>query len=228
MNYLTHYFFNRGVSDHDFHIGVAVPDMLSSFNRKARPNFDRARQFVEEDDVGEEKSFLKGVINHEYGDQIFHSSDYFKHFTGEIKRCYRARTFPGMRVRSWFLAHITLEIALDHALIQTDPDLVDDFYDAFDRCGHNKISENTVSILHKESLGQGFGAYIQRFKSTRFLEHYRNLEGITEAVNRVCLRARQDPFEGKNRMALTELLEQSLEGLFIPETLEELGAWGED
>lgn len=225
VNYLTHYFFNREISDHDFHIGVAVPDMLSAFSRKARPNFEKARDLVAEAEESVETSFWKGVINHEHGDQIFHCSDYFKHFTGEIKRNFRARKFPGMRVRSWFLAHISLEIVLDHVLIKNTPDLVAKFYRSFDSRQDDEISSNTLGILHEESLGNGFEVYVQQFKSRRFLEHYRNLDGITEAVNRVCIRARQDLFEGENREALTEVLAQTVDSLVIPESLEELGSW---
>lgn len=225
MNYLTHYFFNRHIRDDDFHVGVAIPDILSAFHRKARPDFGQARRFAAAATRATQRSFWRGLLNHEHGDSIFHSSDYFKHFTDKIKGFYRTQKFQEIRVRSWFLAHITLEIVLDHVLLKMEPGLTGEFYQAFAACSDESVSQNTLAVLPEGPFSTTFSDYLKGFQSSRFLEHYHDIEGITEAVNRVCLRARQDVFEGENRQRLRTVMEQSVALVIIPESLEDLDRW---
>jgi hypothetical protein len=222
MNYLSHYFFNRSRADPHFHVGVAVPDMLSSFQRRCRPDFDKAQQLIGETKSGPLRSFYEGLLNHETGDRLFHSSVYFKEQSQILKAELQELRFEGIRVRMWFLAHIALEILLDYRFIRQSPSLIEDFYDQFQTCRASWIEKSVRTALKRPQSGQGFEAYTKMFLKSRFLEHYKSFDGVTEAVRRVCLRAKQDPFQDVHLRQLKEALKSCSEKIALPESLEAL------
>jgi hypothetical protein len=225
VNYLTHFYFNQEIDDPLFHTGVAIPDILSGFNRRCRPDFERAQELANGDVTAAEASFYRGMCNHNDGDRIFHSSGFFKEQSSIIKTQFKRFNFPGMRLRLWFISHIALEILLDHSLLLAYPELANQFYRQFQSLTATDLSSKTLRCIKEPRSGVGLSAYIEQFTKRRFLEYYQTLEGVAEAVHRVCLRARQDGFEGPQRATLISVLRECRSQLCTPRSLIELEQW---
>ena len=206
MNYLTHFYFNtkQAVYDSaspDFHFGVAFPDILSVY--------DRSLRFHSEDAKGLPDDFWMGIQNHLQMDAFFHKSEFFKTSYEEIRRHLTAAIPHQLDIRPFFLAHVIMEILLDHYLLNREPDLARKFYTQLHKCDIKLIVAATEE--HFAQNMNGLGDLLNKFLVTRFLEGYIELEKLIYPVNRMLMRTRQQVFELNDPTLTQNILEPSLE-----------------
>ncbi len=79
-----------------------------------------------------------------------------------------------------FLAHVAVELAMDHRLLRDDPTLVDEFYGVVSDCDARVVAERVGEIGAVDT--GGLDEVIRGFIERRFLRHYRTQAGLADAV----------------------------------------------
>jgi acyl carrier protein phosphodiesterase len=205
MNYLTHFYFNtqqpvyNSVSEY-FHFGVVFPDILSVY--------DRSLRFHSEDASGLPDDFWMGIRNHLQMDIFFHKSEFFKTSYEQIRRHLTAAIPLQLDIRPFFLAHVIVEILLDHYLLNKNPDLALKFYSQLLKCDVKQIVTSTEKHFSLDLIG--LGDLIHKFLVTRFLEGYIELNNLIYPVNRMLMRTHQQVFELNDPELIQNILKPSL------------------
>ena len=205
MNYLTHYYFNTrqpalSSASSEFHFGAALPDILSVYDRNLRfhPSAIRTTQ----------NELWHGILNHLEMDAFFHRSDFFNNSYEEI-RVILTQTVPEeLNIRPFFLAHVLVEILLDHLLLVQSEDLGRRFYASI---GSVDVQEMT-RLLEAFFLRRldGLEELINKFLVTRFLESYIDINNLIYPINRMLTRTRQQPFDMHDHVVADNILQPSL------------------
>ncbi len=184
-------------------LGVVLPD----FTKNAQKDYNlyplKIMHLFESDPL--QASILQGWKKHIAVDQIFHSSEFFKAHTNELKQLILP-SCENSPVKPFFLAHIGLELTLDHLLVSEGLVNINTFYDQLS--GANKTALN--SFLQTSSLEDTavFFKFLNSFIASRYLFSYQKMENISYALNRICMRLWHNPFTEAQLDALTVQLEQ--------------------
>jgi acyl carrier protein phosphodiesterase len=189
MNFLSHYYFERDTTDVDVIIGVVLPDFVK--NAEKHCNLYPAKEIHSFKDDPTQLSLYKGWKRHIKVDAIFHSSTFFTEQTQVLKQL----LLPVMGdspVKPFFLAHIGLELVLDHLLVINDDIKVELFYEALaasDKIALDKFLKNCG--LQDTTA---FFNFLNGFISGKYLFSYQKIENIAYALNRICMRIWDNPF----------------------------------
>jgi acyl carrier protein phosphodiesterase len=202
MNFLSHYYFERNTTDENIIIGVVLPDFVK--NADKHYNLYPAKEIQSFINDASQLSLLKGWERHIKVDAIFHSSSFFTEQTQVLKQL----LLPIMEdspVKPFFLAHIGLELVLDHLLVVNEDLKVELFYEALD--ASDKIALN--KFLQNCGLEDttAFFNFLNGFISGKYLFSYQKIENIAYALNRICMRVWNNPFSNKQVDDLTLQLE---------------------
>ncbi|RZL12404.1 MAG: DUF479 domain-containing protein [Pedobacter sp.] len=104
------------------------------------------------------------------------------------------------------MAHIGLELLLDHLLIEKNLIQTEGFYHAFEEADKGEINEFLVNAgLEDTSIVMEF---IARFTSSKYLLSYQKIENISYALNRICMRIWADCLQQDALAPLTAQLEE--------------------
>ena len=214
MNFLAHYvvatrFLSPPTPLPPYVVGSTLPDLLplAAGRVRLRPALVE-RQPAR---ATEEQALRAGILVHLATDAAFHKTPAFAEAQAEVGRILAQTTFEGIRVRRFFLAHVLTELALDAVLLRSDPTVADDFYAAFAAANRAVITRWTET-----AVGQplpDLPAVLTRFARSQYLYQYREDEGVATGLSRLCARARQDTFEGKNYTRLVVVVGQTVAAL---------------
>lgn len=183
-------------------IGTVLPDLV----KNAHKEWNFYPQKKEENFIADDQllQILNGWKRHLEVDLIFHSSPFFIDEMAKLKQL----LLPILKdspVRPSFLAHIGVELVLDHLLVVNHKINIDSFYDHL-----NKVDDAVLAqFLQKcgaENLDQFF-KFFNSFKSSRYLLSYQKLENISYALQRICMRLWNNPFDDETVLQLTQQLE---------------------
>lgn len=188
MNFLSHYFLDHQIDDSLFVVGASTPDLVSIFDRKIKFKERGISKRVQDSEVtAEQLSFYQGVIRHFQVDKLFHSSDFFHEETTQLSHNLRV-TFPNSEIqRSFFVAHILLELALDKLLIQEDETLLYKFYNHFERCTPQRLKKLTGWLAGGESM-TSYDAFLRKFTRDQHLYRYKDWSYIIYVLKRIMRR----------------------------------------
>ena len=185
-------------------MGNALPDLLPLAAPRVRLRLPVGTQ--RRDLTAMEGEIARGVELHLTADAAFHKRDAFAQATAHVKLLIAQAGFEGVRVRAFFLAHVLTEMALDAHLLRMRPELADWYY------GHLEAADaRAVTDWAQQATGRALPLLPQvlmRFGERQYLRHYATDAGVTEGVNRLCARARQEQFTGKNETRLVRLTGQ--------------------
>lgn len=202
MNFLSHYYFEREHHDENMVIGTVLPDLV----KNAHKDWNFYPQKNEEVFLTDKKfiSMLTGWKKHLEVDILFHSSDFFAHHTAQLKQLLLP-ILEGSQVRPSFLAHIGVELLLDHLLVIHEKIDINSFYNHL-----NKVDDVKLGLFLKKcgaTETDHFFKFFNGFKSSRYLLSYQKIENISYALQRICMRVWTHPFDEKTVLRLTEKLE---------------------
>lgn len=222
MNFLSHYFLDHQIDDSLFVVGASTPDLLSIFDRKIKFKEREISKRVQDREVtAEQLSFYQGVIRHFQVDKLFHSSDFFHEETQELSHKLRL-SFPKNELqRSFFVAHILLELSLDRLLIQQDETLLYKFYQHFERCTPQRIKKLTGWLAGRELL-TSYDAFLGKFTRDQHLYRYKDWSYIVYVLKRILRRVgifEYDYLDSKDFMVFLHTYESDL-GLRYQQVLE--------
>ena len=201
MNFLSHYYFERENEDPNRVIGTILPDLV----KNAHKDWNFYPQKNEEAFLTDKKliSLLTGWKRHLEVDILFHSSDFFTAHTAKLKQLL-VPILEGSEVRPSFLAHIGVELLLDHLLVIHEKIDINSFYNHL-----NKVDDAKLATFLKKCGAfdtDHFFKFLNGFKSSRYLLSYQKIENISYALQRICMRLWAHPFDEKTVLLLTEKL----------------------
>lgn len=203
MNFLSHYYFDRQTSALRI-MGSLLPDFIKNAGKfKIESPLKQPEKYS---DPGINEIYL-GWENHIIIDKLFHSSDFFYEQTQIIKEKIKPIT-EGTEIRPSFLAHISLELMLDHLLIKYNHLHVQDLYTALQTAPKETIIEflNLCRVESPETVMN----FLNNFTSSKYLISYQKTANIAYALNRICMRVWPEGMEKQKIDDLHDQLDQYL------------------
>lgn len=180
MNYLAHFVFNHDVcglaARPAFVIGVALPDLWPRFSRKRRLKWPAVRAATPTDPTA--RDLQAGLLNHVEADRRFHVLPCFLEWLRELKR-----RREGDGLHPWvldFVAHVTIELMLDHALLRDEPGLADRFYDTIEPIDPAQTAAHAGVIGDVDCTG--LDETLRLFMARRYMRRYATRDGIMHAL----------------------------------------------
>lgn len=199
MNFLSHFYFDRFSTSNLEILGTVLPDLIrnSAPNANVFPN-----KFVGVFD-GDEFAILGGWNKHLLVDKLFHSSSFFNEQTSILKPLIKPIVI-GTQIRPSFLAHISLELVLDHLLLENKTVDVGQFYSALANIDFAVLK----SFLRKSKLSETdqFFNFYNKFLEHSYLTSYSKLESVAYALNQICLRLWPICLNDRQQEELTQML----------------------
>jgi acyl carrier protein phosphodiesterase len=188
MNFLSHYFLDRGHPSSLFAIGAATPDLLSIYNERLRIKKHHLKGLdgtvLSESAV----TFALGVSRHFQADDAFHSSDFFATQTAwisdELERHFVTKT----NQRKFFLAHVLLELIMDKILINNNKGIIDEYYGHFAVANPFRDVQEFTETISKHPL-PNYDHFLDKFLQNRYLVHYSEWDHIIYVLKRILRRA---------------------------------------
>ncbi|ATP57325.1 hypothetical protein CPT03_12995 [Pedobacter ginsengisoli] len=201
MNFLSHFYFERDNHDPNMVIGVVLPDFVKNAQKDSNLYPLKEKHLFES--VANENSILKGWGRHIAVDAVFHSSEFFKSNTTSLKQIILP-VLENSPVKPFFLAHIGLELVLDHLLTIHGTVNINTFYEQLSGADTKALD----SFLKKSGVADTtiFFKFLNSFISSRYLFSYQKIENISYALNRICMRLWDSPFTEPQLVLLTEKL----------------------
>ncbi|RNL54245.1 ACP phosphodiesterase [Pedobacter jejuensis] len=183
MNFLSHFYFDRFNNNANVVMGVVLPDLVKNASKEANL-YPQKNEFLFIGNIDEE-SLLKGWKRHLAVDLVFHSSQFFLEKTAALKQLI-VPVVENTPIRPSFLAHIGLELLLDHLLIEHNLIHVNHFYDKLIEVNKSSLSDFLEHCKLKNP--EAFFKFLDQFISSKYLLSYQKLENISYALNRICMR----------------------------------------
>jgi len=203
MNFLSHYYFERNNPDHYAVMGVVLPDLIKNADKfwNIHPQKNPAL-FQDEPNLA---AILRGWEKHLEVDNYFHTSEFFKTETANLKKLILPCVAAGP-VKPFFLAHIGLELMLDHLLLHSGMINIETFYQQLQQANTTDLRR----FLSKAEIpDQGiFDVFLQDFIESRYLFSYQKLHNISYALKRICMRIWNNPFTDPQLDLLTQHLDE--------------------
>lgn len=191
LNLFSHYAVGTDKSDPLYTLGCVLPDLVRNFNKHMRLKPGTANEAA----AAAPPSLGKGIRHHILADKIFHNSRFFLDTTAAFKQLMSDYGFRDRRYR-FFTAHVATELLLDRTLIRQNVLMLDTFYKNL-----SQVSDSNVDMafrVYDLPNSRGFIAFLNRFRASRYLYHYQNLEGLIFAINRIHERVGLEPFDNQS------------------------------
>jgi hypothetical protein len=185
MNYFAHG--RRYVDDPYFLAGTAVPDWLSVVDRKVRARKRNAVKFVADDDP-RVAALARGVVQHHHDDDWFHQTRAFAELSLEFTVAIRDLLGADAGFRPSFLGHILVELLLDAALIEAEPQRLADYYAALDRLDAELVGDAVNRMATRAT--PLLAPLVPRFSAERFLYDYADDGKLLWRLNHVMRRVK--------------------------------------
>lgn len=201
MNFLSHFYFDRNNPDVNMVLGVVLPDFVKNSDKGA--NLYPAKCFNLFRGDKHQLSLNKGWERHIKVDALFHSSDFFVSQTQQLKQLLLP-IMEGSPVKPFFLAHIAVELMLDHLLIINGKVSINSFYDALEKADKTAVA----TFLRNCKLDDTtlFFNFLNGFIAERYLFSYQKIGNLSYALNSICKRVWLNPFTETQISLLTEQL----------------------
>ncbi|SJN31820.1 hypothetical protein [Sphingobacterium sp. JB170] len=201
MNFLAHYYFERYAAESERVLGAILPDLLK--NADKRYSFHPQR--FEESLFAYPKTMWisEGWYRHVEIDKIFHSSTYF------LEHCHVFRkvlepVVDHLPIRASFLAHIAIELLLDHLLIQDELVNPVRLYDHLEQVNQPTI-ERYLNTIGEVDIQLFFNFY-EEFLHSRYILDYKAIENLSYALFNICKRVWVFEVTDQDRANLTRCL----------------------
>jgi len=177
MNFLSHFYFERYATQSERVLGSLLPDLLK--------NVDKT--YVFHPQRFEEELFIhplsmaisEGWYRHVEVDKLFHSSEFF------LDHCHNLRkklepVLEGLPIRASFLAHIAIELLLDHLLIEHNLVNVGRLYEHLEHVNRTVLKNYLLTIGVTDI--EGFYHFYDRFIESRYIFDYKYIEHISKPL----------------------------------------------
>ena len=204
MNFFSHYYLDKENINPWYKFGILLPELFPHYNQKLR----KAVTIYAEKNINEtHKSIYKGIQRHYEVDKLFHNSDFFRQKTEIIKlKIIENQQLHALHYRTFFLAHIWLELLIDRTLIVNDTDNeVERFYEYLESIDIKAIQQFFTAI-QKEEMLKIFIDTFERNLRMKFLHYYLDNEKLIRALLRLYSKANHSIFDMNVSRIMLKLL----------------------
>lgn len=203
MNFLSHFYFERKHNLPYQTIGTVLPDLVKNADKNINLHPQKHPElFTPHPDL---EAILRGWERHLEVDLHFHSSEFFLHHTKAFKEIL-IPILSESPVRPSFLAHIGVELLLDHLLVLNYKVDINSFYEQLDEVAERPLKDFLTRSGYENT--DHFFAFFRSYKSSRYLFSYQKIENISYALQRICMRLWEHPFSETSLARLTDGLSQ--------------------
>jgi hypothetical protein len=186
LNYLGHFALNhnqRGLPESPYFVmGVALPDLWPRFSRRRRLHWPTVRDSRPE--TGPAADLQAGLLNHVAADGVFHSAAPFLQWQRAVREDLRSvgdeQTAADSPIVIDFVAHVAVELALDHHLVRRQPELAERFYAALQACDSAEVEREAGRLGAVDA--SGLGDEVRGFVERRFAPRYRDGDVLTDVL----------------------------------------------
>jgi len=206
MNFLSHYYFERYATQPERVLGGLLPDLLKNVDKSYVFHPQKFEDQLMSHPVSVEIS--EGWYRHIEVDKIFHSSSFF------LTHCHalRPKLQPALNntpIRGTFMAHIAIELLLDHLLITHEIVHVTRLYD------HLGNINKSVLMTYLKTIGlediDGFMNFYQKFLEWKYIYEYKSIDDIAKPLFNISKRIWDFQITTDQEIALSEILKEYTE-----------------
>jgi len=198
MNFLSHFYFDRGATDCYFVLGTVLPDLLKNADKSIILHPEKLHHLNPKIN-----SIVAGWNKHLDVDRYFHSSGFFTMHSHQLKK-ELTPAIAGSPVKPFFLGHIGVELIIDNLLLTNGKIAVEDFYDHLKGCDQNIIRDflNWAGLADTER----FFHFFEGFKRDGYLHTYSETGQIAYALKRICMRIWDNPFTPQHEAQMNQVI----------------------
>lgn len=183
VNFLSHYYFERFASLPEQVLGGLLPDLLKNVDKDYSFQLHKYEHRLVFHPAG--IAITEGWARHVEVDKLFHSSAFFYHHTHQLRKKIE-HVVTDLPIRASFLAHIALELLLDHLLIVHNTVNVSRLYE------HLEHVDRQVLYLYLKELEtvdpDRFFRFYDRFIESKYIADYAEIDNIPHALYAICRR----------------------------------------
>lgn len=203
VNFLSHFYFSQAKDSPYYTLGSILPDLLRMHNSTWRVTL----HIQSDTDEPQLNELLKGWQLHLETDRLFHNSDFFQQHSHGLRQ--HLRTILSREpFRPFFLAHISLELLLDHLLIRSNRVDTTRFYAHLEQCEPEILDRFFYAAgIHDYAP---FYTFYDNFCEIRYVNDYGKLSSLSYAINQIGKRVWKVPFNDQEQDALCRVLEDYL------------------
>jgi len=215
MNYFAHGM--RFVDRPYFLVGTALPDLLSVVDRRVRLRMKKVVPFTQ-DGSPIHAEIASGIKQHLDDDNWFHSTQGFLEVSTDLSILFRNIFANDEYARVGFLGHIVTELLLDGVLIQQNPSLIDQYYEAFNQIDPLEIEVATNRMATQKT--DQLKLWLVQFHKEGFLRDYLIPQRMLVRLNQVMKRVKLQPLPEETISILKtgrEIVENRITDLLPPE-----------
>jgi len=209
VNFLSHYYFERYSPHSERILGALLPDLLKNVDKGYNFHPQRFEEvlFIHPKTM----SVSEGWYRHVEVDRLFHTSNFFLEHTHALRRKLDT-VVAHLPIRASFLAHISLELLLDHLLIDHTHVNPNRLYEHLEQVQKATIEKYLQTIGEIDTVR--FLEFYDRFVTSRYVLDYADISNLSYALFNICKRVWTFENNAEDYDRLTECLrlykEQSL------------------
>lgn len=177
MNFLSHFYFERFATHPERVVGSLLPDLLKNFDKSYTFHPQRFEEQLFTHPLGVELS--EGWYRHVEVDKLFHSSTYFIDHSHYLRKELDP-VIADLPIRGTFLAHIAIELILDHLLIKHELVNVSRLYENLANVNRTVLKNYLITIGVPDV--DGFLTFYDKFIAWRYIFEYKDLEQISKPL----------------------------------------------
>lgn len=180
MNYLSHYFLHKDITDNYFTVGLSLPDLISIFFYKSNFSHLFLERQLNKGISKENEALITGMLMHFYVDKWFHSSNFFCNSLGLIEGCFKKTVNKPVHQ---FIFHVILEIVIDRYLLLKYPGIDAGFFKVYQQINVESILPVFSSLNEFEV--EKFVDCVERFSNRNFLQEYIKPANTLQLLTRI-------------------------------------------
>jgi len=202
MNFLSHFYFERFAIPPERVVGCILPDLLKNADKSYIFHPQKFEEQLFAHPLSRE--IAEGWYRHVEVDKLFHSSEIF------IEHCHVLRrlldpVLKDLPIRGTFMAHIAVELLLDHLLIEHQLVNVNRFYEHLEQVNRT-ILKQYLEIIGLDDTRAFFGFY-DKFLEWKYIYDYQNLDQLSKPLFSICRRLWEFEVTSQTHENLTEVLQ---------------------
>jgi len=200
VNFLSHYYFERYSPHSERILGALLPDLLKNVHKEYNFHPQRHEEILFAHPST--RHISEGWYRHVEVDRLFHNAPFF------LDHCHVLRKelepiLTHLPIRASFMAHIAVELLLDHLLIVHS--LVNPVR-LYEHLGQVKASQIRLYLSVLGIDATEFLEFYEKFIASRYILDYAQIENIAYALFNICKRVWIFSIEDGDYEKLTDCL----------------------
>lgn len=203
MNFLSHYYFERYAVEPEQVLGGLLPDLLKNVDKGYSFQLHKYDQLLQS--TPKAVSITEGWERHVEVDRLFHNSDFFYKHTHQLRIAIE-QDILDLPIRASFLAHIALELLLDHQLIAHDLLNVGRLYEHLEEVDRKAVAIYLRGLEKVDS--DRFFIFYDKFIASKYIFEYAKVENLPHALFNICKRIWKFEVSDRHIQQLGQRLEE--------------------